>query len=109
MKRFRCNPARVDRDSTQQAGGPAPPLVVELLEVARCVHALPITAVAISHELPFTGDGGERLMLENASVVIRQVVEDGAVEYEETAADQRFFQLRFLAEGQHAISLGQRR
>src|SRR5262245_57441370 len=59
----------------------------QVLEIARRVHALPVPVVRVHLELTVLGQPLERLALEDAGVVVREVVEERALEHEEAAVD----------------------
>ena len=60
---------------------------VERLRVTQGIHALPETGVAVHGKLAFGGKAFERLLLEIAGLVFREIVKKFALEHEEPAVD----------------------
>src|SRR3990167_5093030 len=74
------------------------PQLVQILNVPIRVHTCPESIVDQHHQFSILGNLLQRTALEVARVVVAEIVEDGAIKYEEPAIDDSGRRLRFFNE-----------
>src|SRR5882757_1307403 len=81
------------------------PHLMQLANIAQCIHAVPETLVPVHHQLAVACQHLQRFTFK-FNVVSSYVIQHSRLQNEESAVDPPGFDLRFFGKGRHHVIFG---